>query len=102
MKFSEIYSSFWCRCKDTVLNMEVGEFKTYDGLNSFYEKHFDRNMTLRKLNNLIKSFNKSEGPYLLVTHYVNISAFTGLSTSSGGMVAYDLHTKLSTHIKLND
>ena len=102
MKFSEIYSSFWCRCKDTALNMEVGEFKTHDGLNSFYEKHSDRNITLRKLNNLIKSFNKSKGPYLLVTHYVNILAFTGLSTSSGGMVAYDLNTKLSTHIKLND
>ena len=102
MKFSEIYSSFWCRCKDTALNMEVGEFKTHDGLNSFYEKHSDRNITLRKLNNLIKSFNKSKGPYLLVTHYVNILAFTGLSTSSGGMVAYDLNTKVSTHIKLND
>ena len=102
IKFSKIYSSFWCRCIDTVLNMEVGEFKTHEGLNSFYEKHADRETTLRKLNNLIKSFNKLDGPYLLVTHYVNILAFTGLSTSSGGMVAYDLNTKVSTHIKSND
>ena len=102
IKFSKIYSSFWCRCKDTAMNMEVGEFKTHVGLNSFYEKHADRETTLRKLNNLIKSFNKLDGPYLLVTHYVNILAFTGLSTSSGGMVAYDLNTKVSTHIKLND
>ena len=102
IKFSKIYSSFWCRCKDTVMNMEVGEFKTHVGLNSFYEKHAHRETTLRKLNNLIKSFNKLDGPYLLVTHYVNILAFTGLSTSSGGMVAYDLNTKVSTHIKLND
>ena len=50
----------------------------------------------------IKSFNKSDGPYLLVTHYVNILAFTGLSTSSGGMVAFNLNSKKSTHIKLND
>ena len=102
IKFSKIYSSFWCRCKDTAMNMEVGEFKTHMGLNSFYEKHADRESTLRKLNNLIKSFNKLDGPYLLVTHYVNILAFTGLSTSSGGMVVYDLNTKVSTHIKLND
>ena len=102
IKFSKIYSSFWCRCKETVINMEVGEFKTHMGLNSFYERHADRVTTLRKLNNLIKSFNKLDGPYLLVSHYVNILAFTGLSTSSGGMVAYDLNTKLSTHIKLND
>ena len=101
-EFSKIFSSFWCRCKDTVINMEVGDFKTHVGLNSFYEKHADRETTLRKLNNLIKSFNKLDGPYLLVTHYVNILAFTGLSTSSGGMVAYDLNTKVSTHIKSND
>ena len=102
IKFSKIYSSFWCRCIDTAMNMEVGQFITHNGLNSFYERHFDRKTTLRKLNNLIKSFNKSDGPYLLVTHYVNILAFTGLSTSSGGMVSYDLNTKVSTHIKLND
>ena len=102
IKFSEIYSSFWCRCKDTVLNMDVGEFKTHDGLNSFYEKHADRKITLKKLNNLINSFDKSSGPFLLVTHYVNILAFTGLSTSSGGMVAFDLNSQKSIHIKLND
>ena len=102
IKFSKIYSSFWCRCKDTAMNMEVGEFKTHVGLNSFYEKHADRETTLRKLNNLIKSFDKLNGPYLLVTHYVNILAFTGLSTSSGGMVAFDLNSKESIHIKLNN
>ena len=102
IKFSKIYSSFWCRCKDTASNMNIGEFKTHKGLNSFYEKYADRKLTLIKLNNLVNSFDKSGGPYLLVTHYVNILAFTGLSTSSGGMVSYDLNTKVSTHIKLND
>ena len=102
IKFSKIYSSFWCRCKDTVINMEVGKFKTHMGLNSFYERHADKKTTLRKLNNLIKSLNRSDGPYLLVTHYVNILAFTGLSTSSGGMVVYNLNTKVSTQVKLNN
>ena len=102
IEFSKIYTSFWCRCKDTAINMEVGKFKTHLGLNSFYEKHADRETTLRKLNNLIKGFNKLDGPYLLVTHYVNILAFTGLSTSSGGMIVYDLNTKVSTHIKTNN
>lgn len=102
IKFSKIYSSFWCRCKDTAMNMEVGEFKTHLGLNSFYEKHADRETTLRKLNNLIKGFNKLDGPYLLVTHYVNILAFTGLSSSSGSMIAFNLNSQESIHIKLND
>ena len=102
IKFSKIYSSFWCRCKDTALNMNIGEFKTHKGLNSFYEKYADRKLTLIKLNNLVNSFDKLGGPYLLVTHYVNILAFTGLSTSSGGMVAFDLNSQESIHIKLND
>ena len=102
IKFSKIYSSFWCRCKDTALNMNIGEFKTHEGLNSFYEKHADRKLTLIKLNNLVNSFDKLGGPYLLVTHYVNILAFTGLSTSSGGMVAFDLNSQEAIHIKLND
>ena len=102
IKFSKIYSSFWCRCKDTALNMNIGKFKTHEGLNSFYEKHADKKLTLIKLNNLVNSFDKSGGPYLLVTHYVNILAFTGLSTSSGGMVAFDLNSQESIHIKLND
>ena len=102
IKFSKIYSSYWCRCKDTALNMKVGQFKTHKGLNSFYEKHADKKITLRKLNSLIKNFDKSKGPYLLVTHYVNIFAFTGLSTLSGGMVAFDLNSKVANHIKLNN
>ena len=82
--------------------MEVGKFKIHAGLNSFFEKHADRKLTLIKLNNLVNSFDKSGGPYLLVTHYVNIIAFTGLSTSSGGMVAFDLNSQESIHVKLND
>ena len=102
IKFSKVYSSFWCRCIDTALNMKVGKFETHDGLNSFYEGYANRKITLKKLNNLIMSFDKSDGPYLLVTHYVNILAFTGLSTSSGGMVVFDLNSKESIHIKLNN
>ena len=102
IKFSKIYSSFWCRCKDTASNMKIGDFETHEGLNSFYEKHADKNLTLIKLNNLINSFDNSGGPYLLVTHYVNILTFTGLSTSSGSMVAFDLNSQESIHIKLND
>ena len=102
IKFTNIYSSFWCRCKDTIINMKVGKFRTHKGLNSFYESYSDKDITLRKLRLLINSFDKSKGPYLLVTHYVNILAFTGLSTSSGGMVSFDLNSKESIHIKLND
>ena len=67
-----------------------------------YLAAIDGSLIVLELNNLIDSFDKSGGPYLLVTHYVNILAFTGLSTLSGGMVAFDLNSQQSIHIKLND
>ena len=45
-----------------MLYREVGEFKTHVGLNSFYEKHADRKITLGKFNYLVNSFDKSDGP----------------------------------------
>ena len=38
----------------------------------------------------------------MVTHYVVIQAFTGISLPSGGMVVYDMETKKSYYLKLND
>ena len=38
----------------------------------------------------------------MVTHYVVIQAMTGLSVSSGEMVAYDIKTKQSKYLKVKD
>ena len=100
INFVKIFSSFWCRCKDTAFYLNIGEYFTHQGLNSFYEGHVDKNKTLQELNKLINSFNDNKGPYLMVTHYVVIQAISGLSVPSGGMIVYDIKTKKSEHLQI--
>ena len=54
----QVLSSQWCRCKDTA-KYAFGKYKTFKGLNSFYDHRFHKFKTkqineLKKLNNLLK------------------------------------------------
>jgi phosphohistidine phosphatase SixA len=100
--FTKIFSSFWCRCQDTALYLNIGDYKAHKGLNSFYEDHVDRDQTIVELNKLIDSLKSVKGPYLMVTHYVVIQAISELSVSSGGMVVYDMISKKSKYLKIRD
>jgi phosphohistidine phosphatase SixA len=93
IRFTKIFSSFWCRCKDTAFFLNMGNFEMHNGLNSFFQGHVNKEETLSELNKLINNLNLYNGPYLMVTHYVVIQAFTGISLPSGGMAVYDLKTK---------
>ena len=37
IQFSEILTSEWCRCKDTIKEMNIGDWETFSGLNSFFQ-----------------------------------------------------------------
>ena len=100
--FTKIFSSFWCRCKDTASFLNMGEFYAHKGLNSFYQGHVNREETLAELRKLISSLKVLKGTYLMVTHYVVIQAFTGMSLSSGEMAVYDLETEKSYYLKLKN
>ena len=102
IKFTKIFSSFWCRCKDTALFLQMGKFETHKGLNSFFQGHVDKEETLNELNKLVKILNQSDGPFMMVTHYVVIQSFTGATLPSGGMAVYDLKTKKVYNLKIND
>ena len=100
--FTKIFSSFWCRCKDTAFYLNIGDYNAHKGLNSFYEDHVDRDQTTVELNKLIDSLKSDKGPYLMVTHYVVVQAISELSISSGGMVVYDMISKKSKYLKISD
>ena len=100
--FTKIFSSYWCRCKDTAFYLNIGDYNIHKGLNSFYEDHVDRDQTIVELNKLIDSLKSVKGPYLMVTHYVVVQAITELSVSSGGMVVYDMISKKSKYLKISD
>jgi len=87
VSFDEIYSSEWCRCIDTANLMNLGKVRTFNGLNSFFENHYDREKTLRQLIHKLKGLDKTDR-VLMVTHQVVISAITGINVGSGVAVAY--------------
>ena len=86
--FDSILSSEWCRCKETSELLNIGDWKTFTGLNSFFEGHVDKKESLQILNEKINSFSQNS-LVLMVTHQVVISAVTGVFVPSGGMVFYN-------------
>ena len=101
IKFSAIYSSYWCRCLETAELLGLGDVKPFDGLNSFYQNHAPRDATLAKLRQKLDSFLPSTPASLMVTHAVTVRAITGLSVASGGMVIYDLKTGTARELSLS-
>ena len=92
IKFSAIYSSYWCRCLETAQLLGLGVVTPFDGLNSFFQNHAPRDATLTKLRQKLDSLSPLAPAILMVTHSVTIRAITGLSVASGGVVIYDLKT----------
>ena len=99
IKFSEVLSSEWCRCKDTVNEMKIGYWKTFSGLNSFFQGYSNKDEVLKKLNKKLSSTNNDE-LVLMVTHQVVISNITGIAPPSGGIVIYNSQTRQSKQINI--
>ena len=96
-----IYSSQWCRCWQTAELLALGDYQQHPGLNSFFQNIVDREQTLARLAELLAALDSASGPYLMVTHQVVISAVTGISPASGGMVVYDLSSKTAKRYSPN-
>ncbi len=85
---AKVYSSPWCRCIDTAKLFNYGSPEIIDALASTFNEQ-DYSAPARK--NLIEwlqiHMKKSDRkPLIMVTHQVNILAYTGINTSSGEMV----------------
>jgi len=89
IKISNIYSSEWCRCKETA-NIAFKKFKTKKFLNSFYSAQFaeNRKKQIQDFENFLEKWNKKDN-IIFVTHYVVISELLGYATSSGEIVVAD-------------
>ncbi len=100
VKFTKVYSSYWCRCYETVKSMGLKNYQLHSGLNSFYQNHVSKKEVMKDLNNLISSLDKKQGPYLFVTHYVVIGSYTKIFPDSGGIIVHDLNSKLNHELQL--
>ena len=77
--------------------MKIGKWKTFSGLNSFFQGYSNKNEVLKKLNKKLSSTSNNE-LVLMVTHQVVISKITGISPPSGGIVIYNSQTRQSKQL----
>ena len=89
IRFAAVYSSEWCRCRETAKLLNMGEVTQLRALNSFYEHHFSRDELLPALEEMLFDVESGDAPILMVTHFVTISAVTGKAVNSGDLVVYD-------------
>ena len=98
IRFDEILSSQWCRCRDTAENLGIGEWQEFAGLNSFYQ-FADKDSTMARLTKKLQTI-ASDELILMVTHQVVISEVTGIVPPSGGLVLYNTKTQQSHPLPL--
>ena len=99
IKFDEILSSEWCRCKDTAKELNIGKWETFSGLNSFFQSYSDKEKVLNLLRNKLNNIDKNS-LNLMITHQVVIAEITGIYTHSGGIVIYNSYNKTAKEIKI--
>lgn len=85
---AHVFSSQWCRCKDTAQLLGFGQYKVEPSLASFFDemhKAKERNTHLQSL--IAEKLNaKGKNALILVTHHVNIFEYMGENIASGDMV----------------
>ena len=83
-----VFSSAWCRCKETAENLAFGTPVLEPSLNSFFDDMRQGPQSNANLQKFIVNQLKTKGDraLILVTHQVNITQFTGETVGSGDMV----------------
>ena len=85
----KVYSSEWCRCKETA-KIAFHNYKIKKSLNSFFSENFAKNKDSQMIN--LKKFIKDwdgDKNLIFVTHYVVISELLNYSSGSGEIVISD-------------
>ena len=97
----KVFSSEWCRCKDTA-KLAFTNFETKDFLNSFFSAKFANNKDKQMLDlkNYVEKF-KGDQNLIFVTHYVVISEALDYATSSGEIVITDKNFNKIGNVEIN-
>ena len=85
---ADLISSPWCRCIDTAKLLNLGPVKISPVLGSFFDDMSLEKQQTKQLGQLIqmKLSDNNKTPVILVTHHVNIQAYTGKVVNVGDMV----------------
>lgn len=82
---AQVYSSQWCRCLDTAELLDMGRVRELPILNSFFQNFDNKEPQTEALARWLDQQDLAE-TVILVTHQVNITAFTGIYPRSGEIV----------------
>ncbi len=90
----KVYSSEWCRCKETA-SIAFKNFQTKNFLNSFFSEKFSNNRKKQVIDfeNFLDNWDENQN-LIFVTHYVVISEILNYSPSSGEIVISDKSLKV--------
>ena len=80
-----VLTSQWCRCRDTARLLGLGPVEVLPALNSFFRNPARADRQTADLRQFLFGLPPEETA-ILVTHYVNIRALTGLAVASGEVV----------------
>ncbi len=94
---AEIWSSAWCRCRETAELLALGNVETLHSLNSFFGRRDRRLPQTRALKDWLQA-RAMETPLVLVTHQVNISALTGVYPRSGELIFVEVTGNSSVNV----
>ena len=100
VSIGKVYSSEWCRCKETA-SIAFKEYETINFLNSFFSAKFanNRKKQIIDFEKFVKTWNKDQN-LVFVTHYVVISEILNYSPSSGEVVISDESLKIIDTLKI--
>ena len=101
IKIEHIFSSEWCRCKDTAF-YAFDNYKTFNALNSFYSEQFykNKNKQIKNLKKFISNWDNNSN-LVLVTHYVVISEILGIAAGSGEIIVSNKKYEIIDRIEIN-
>ena len=94
IKIENVYSSEWCRCKETA-SLAFENFKTKSFLNSFFSSKFaqNKNSQMRDFQKFLLDWDEKTN-LIFVTHYVVISEILDYASSSGEIVISNKNFKI--------
>lgn len=81
---ARVYSSQWCRARETAELLGLGPVEPLPALNSFFERPQERQGTIDGLRKFLSAQPVDGGPLILVTHQVVVNALTEASAPSAG------------------
>jgi phosphohistidine phosphatase SixA len=101
IKIDQVFSSEWCRTKETALNA-FEDYKTFSALNSFFSSKFAKNRDeqMKDLRNFVNKWDSKKN-IVFVTHYVVILEALNTTVSSGEIIVADKNYKVIGSIEIN-